>query len=189
CTDGPRERCEVTAYRDPWIYNSFDKSHFIESWMLYLPSSLGEGKLPDQVKKFLCSKSAEDTFNDALSDVGDTGTAADLAHKAVAGGAITAGAASKLGRFLTRFAASLDAAGKAGSGAAALGVLADIKSHDWTTALYDFTDALVYSESASAGAVATPETIGFSAATAALFIVLYHEAGGSKGLVQSRLCQ
>ena len=99
-------------------------------------------------------------------------------------GAIAAGS----GNAAYPAASALGKLGRIGSDFAQGSILYDVFNGHIQSALYDRADCLVFTNLTKYGAEASLGTLGASAATSALTMAAYANAGGSRGIVQSLVC-
>jgi RHS repeat-associated protein len=149
----------------------------------------------NSIKDFLCKEPAENNLKDAADTAGNVGSVADVSKPAVEAGALAAGLSKNLNnpqatRFLGNIGADvLEKAGHVGSVVARGAIAYDLINLDFQSALYDYADYVVYSKLAKIGAGGAIETGGESVALATAAVVLYAGQGGSRGIVQSALCE
>ena len=125
-----------------------------------------------------------------MSDQVETSTAKPFVNIAAAAAGASRTYQGQANAFLrNQLSSMLSKAGRAGSFAAGLGVLADLANGDKRSAVFDAVDYLVYSTVAEIGAAGAVETLGGSAALSAATLGMYYHSGGSKGLVQSTFCK
>ena len=125
--------------------------------------------------------------------VGNAGSTADLVQPVIASGAIAAGTSNVANPIATSFlgsqlASRLEAVGQLGKFASGFGIAYSLVTGDYQSALYGVADYYAYSGLATFGAASAVPTAGLGTAAAAGTALLYYNAGGSKGLVQSTIC-
>jgi hypothetical protein len=144
-------------------------------------------------KNFLCSDSPESGANELFDAAANSGSAADFTSSIIAVGATAAGASRVTYPQATSFlvgelASGLSAIGQFGKSAAGFGIIFSAVTGDFQSALYGVGDYYVYAGLGSFGASSAVPTAGLGTAAAAGAALLYYNAGGSKGLVQSTIC-
>ena len=145
------------------------------------------------VIQFLCQNDTPNPLQQALNTAGNAGTAADGGSAAMQAAVVAAAASRSLDSpqawgFLSNQAAGvLSVAGRVGSVASGYAIAVDAVNGQWSTALYDTIDMGAYW---GLGALAATGITTAGTSTAAAFSAggVYYVAGGSKGLVQSALC-
>jgi YD repeat-containing protein len=150
--------------------------------------------LGNPITRFLCQNAPSNAAQDALNAAGNAGTAGDVTAPLAESGASAAAlsrnlpdsqAVAYLGQ---EFATGLRVVGKIGTVASGIGVIVDASNGDWASALvYDPIDMAVYWGLGALAATGVT-TAGYSTAVAGTAAVAYTVNGGSKGMVQSLLC-
>jgi hypothetical protein len=152
-----------------------------------------QGRNP--IKKFVCNNSPNSVAKEALDAVANAGAGADYARPLAEAGAALAGAAkgadmqaaSIMGAGLAQ---GLRAVGQVGQVATGFALAYDLLiTQDLQAAAFDATDFGVYGGLSALGAAGAFESGGSSVFLARIGMWKYYDAGGSKGLVQSWLCQ